>query len=491
MRNWTLGSSSAFQLQANDHFLALGIGGRASGAYLEEVSDAFPQAVADSLSSQDKGEYKGGEWVVASGKRCWTQPVVDKPGLDGMERVRCAAAEGWKTVTSRRPERVVLLADALSPDELEAAFEGWWISTYRYDSWKSKPAPSPIPLFVLADAAEENALRTRLEKKAVELESTDWTRDQVNEPGSILYPQELGRRMEQELSRSGVSWRSTTRPDLDREGYHGLVTVGKGSDHAPVLGVGEWKPADARPGIHLVLVGKGVTFDTGGISLKPSEHMWEMKNDMAGAATAVGALRAIARLRLPLRVSAVVCLAENRPGNGSALPGDIFRAKNGKSVMVDNTDAEGRLILTDGLWEAGSLGATHIVDLATLTGVVVRALGSSVAGVLANDEELADVIRASGLPQGEKFWPLPLEEEYRPRLDDTVADLKNTGGVEAGTITAGLFLKEFVPENARWAHLDIAGTAFTTKSWKYFPEGATAFGLRTLVELARRLAATA
>jgi len=310
----------------------------------------------------------------------------------------------------------------------------------------------------------------------------------VNEPGSNLIPSEFATRIAKALSEVGVEWKSMTRPDLDREGYNGLVTVGKGSDHPPVLGVATWNPAGAKPDVHLVLVGKGVTFDTGGISLKPSDHMWEMKNDMAGAAAASGAILAIARLGIPLRVSTVVCLAENRPGNASVLPGDIFRAKNGKSVMVDNTDAEGRLILSDGLWEAGSLGATHVIDLATLTGAVVRALGGSIAGVLGNDAELSAAIQSVGAAQGEKFWPLPLEEEYRSKIDDAVADMKNAGGPEAGAITAALFLKEFVPENTKWAHLDIAGTAFTTKSWKYFPEGATAFGLRTLVAFARRLA---
>jgi leucyl aminopeptidase len=210
---------------------------------------------------------------------------------------------------------------------------------------------------------------------------------------------------------------------------------------------------------------------------------------MAGSATVVGALAAIARARLPIQVSAVVCLAENRPGNASVLPGDIFKAKNGTTVMVDNTDAEGRLVLTDGLWEAGELGATHIVDLATLTGAVVRALGSSIAGILGDDEGLSEMIRASGAVAGEKFWPLPLDFEYRSKLDDAVADLKNSGGAEAGAITAALFLKEFVPAKTAWAHLDIAGTAFATKPWKYFPEGATAFGVRTLLELARRLSA--
>jgi len=488
MRLWTIEPSDTFQPQTSDLFLVLGMNGLDSGLLWNEENDPFPAAIQSSVASQDKGEYKGGEWVHASGKKAWVQPVGEKPGLDSTERIRSSMAEGFRSTAARKPVRVVFLADALPSSGLEAAFEGWWLSTYKYDSWKSKPS-SPTPsLHIVVQPNSAQAARELLEKKALEIEATDWVRDQVNEPGSTLVPTEFARRIEQAVSGAGIAWRALGRPQLDEQGYNGLVTVGKGSDNAPILGVATWKPPQARPGIHLVLVGKGVTFDTGGISLKPSEKMWEMKNDMAGAATVVGAILAIARLKLPLTVSAVVCLAENRPGNGSVLPGDIFRAKNGKSIMVDNTDAEGRLILTDGLWEAGSLGATHVVDLATLTGAVIRALGSSIAGILSNDDDLSAGLCAAGSSQGEKFWRLPLEEEYRSKLDDSVADMKNAGGTEAGAITAALFLQEFIPSGSKWAHLDIAGTAFATKSWKYYPEGATAFGMRTLVGYARTLA---
>jgi leucyl aminopeptidase len=393
-----------------------------------------------------------------------------------------------KAATQRKADRIVILADQVPPAKAALLLEGWWLSSYRFDGWKSKPAPAPVPLVVAVAADKADEAGQLLETAASTLECTDWVRDAVNEPGSALTPQVLADKMEILALANDLSWSARGKHALERDGYGGLITVGKGSDNEPVLGVARYKPENAKPGLHLVLVGKGITFDTGGISIKPADHMWEMKDDMAGSATAIGAIVAIAKAKLPIEVSAVVCLAENRPGNGSVLPGDIFRAKNGTTVMVDNTDAEGRLVLTDGLWEAGDLGATHIVDLATLTGAVVRALGSSIAGVLGDDESLVELIRLSGSIAGEKFWQLPLDAEYRSKLDDTVADLKNSGGPEAGTITAGLFLKEFVPPNTAWAHLDIAGTAFTTKAWKYYPEGATAFGLRTLVELARRLA---
>jgi leucyl aminopeptidase len=270
----------------------------------------------------------------------------------------------------------------------------------------------------------------------------------------------------------------------------GLWTVGKGSDRPPRMVTLEYDgtPRSGGSKNHFCIVGKGVTFDTGGISLKPPAGMWEMKCDMAGAATALASICAIAELKLPIRASAVLCLAENRPGNGSVLPGDIFKAKNGKTVMVDNTDAEGRLVLSDGLFEAGALKATHIVNIATLTGAMVRALGPSMAGFFANNAEFGAAIKKAGGENGEKFWELPLEEEYREWMEDPVADLKNvTNKPEAGAITAGLFLSEFVPAGAKWSHWDVAGTAFTTSPWKYFKSGATGFGLKTVVALAKEL----
>jgi len=489
MRHWTIGTTEKFHPQPTDLLLVLGTEKQPSGGLTGEVEASFGESVLGSLEAQVSGDLKGGEWIEVSGLRAWVQKIGEKPGLDADERLRFAVCDGFRAATSRKAERVAILADALPTAKLCAILEGWWLSTYRFESWKSKPS-TPLPVFHIvfseANAAEGTSL---LERTARVLEATNWVRDQVNLPGSTLTPAIFADKIGQILSEQGLQWRSRGREELEADGYMGLVTVGKGSDHQPFLGVAKYSPDNAKPGIHLVLVGKGVTFDTGGISIKPSDHMWEMKNDMAGAATAVGAIAGIARLNIPINVSAVVCLAENRPGNASVLPGDIFRAKNGKSVMVDNTDAEGRLILSDGLWEAGALGATHVVDLATLTGAVIRALGSSIAGVLANDQDLSESIRGAGLAMGEKFWPLPLEDEYRSKLDDPVADMRNAGGPEAGAITAGLFLREFVPEGTKWAHLDIAGTAFTTKSWKYFPEGATAFGVRSLVELAGRMTA--
>jgi leucyl aminopeptidase len=237
----------------------------------------------------------------------------------------------------------------------------------------------------------------------------------------------------------------------------------------------------------IALVGKGITFDSGGISLKPGDHMWEMKGDMAGAGAVLYAMRALGRLKPDVRVVGILCCAENMPDARAQRPGDIFTARNGKSIMVDNTDAEGRLVLTDGLFRAGEEGATHIVDIATLTGAVLRALGPSVAGVMGTDRALIQRIIRSGENHGESFWELPLVEEYKESLKTPFADLNNiSAGGLAGAITAGLFLREFVPEGAAWAHLDIAGPMFRDKDWKYFEAGAIGFGLKTMVDLCER-----
>jgi leucyl aminopeptidase len=215
--------------------------------------------------------------------------------------------------------------------------------------------------------------------------------------------------------------------------------------------------------------------------------MWEMKGDMAGAAAVLYAMRALGRLAPSIKVVGILCCAENFPDANAQRPGDIFTAKNGTSIMVDNTDAEGRLVLTDGLARAGEEGATHILDIATLTGAVVRALGPSVAGIMGTDRDLIRRVCRSGENHGEAWWELPLVEEYKESLRTPFADLNNiaAGGL-AGAITAGLFLREFVPAGAAWAHLDIAGPMFREKDWKYFEAGAIGFGVKTMVDLCER-----
>jgi leucyl aminopeptidase len=302
----------------------------------------------------------------------------------------------------------------------------------------------------------------------------------------VVTPERLASRAAAIAKEVGLELEVLDPTGLQGRGYTGLLHVGRGSEHPPRMVILRHLPKKASKQT-LALVGKGITFDTGGISLKPGEKMWEMKGDMAGAAAVLCAMRAIGRLAPSLRVLGILCCAENFPDAKANRPGDIMTAKNGKSIMVDNTDAEGRLVLTDGLARAGEEGATHIVDIATLTGACLRALGPSVAGVMGTHPELIQRLIRSGRHHGEELWELPLVEEYRDALKTPYADLNNiaAGGL-AGAITAGLFLREFVPEKAAWAHLDIAGPMFRDKDWKYYEAGAIGFGVKTLVDLCER-----
>jgi leucyl aminopeptidase len=397
----------------------------------------------------------------------------------------------------------LFLADA-ADEQFKAILHGLHYADYKFDAYKSKQKENFQVTFEIVAGDRAAAFKKIAEEVAVEQKAITLARNLINTSASDLYPAAFVEDAKTIAKYTpGLSIKVRNMKQLEKEGFMGHVTVGKGSSHEPHMitlsydgtkfaaGKSAGKTSSAKSAKrtsrdHLVIVGKGLTFDTGGLCLKPAKSMPEMISDMSGAATALAAIQAIATLKLPIRVSAVCCLAENAIGNKSVLPGDIFKAKNGKTVMVDNTDAEGRLVLSDGLAEAGQIGATHIVDLATLTGAMVRALGYAVTGFFSNDDDLALKVINCGEACCEKFWSMPLEEEYADALKDKFADLKNTGS-DAGAISAALFLQEFVPENTAWAHWDIAGTAFVTKKWKYTEYGATGFGVQTLIELAREM----
>lgn len=492
MLNWSWSSNESFEPSTEDALLVLGQDGATSGELPGGSYAVLRHRIQASLAKQKDGRLEGGEWIDSEGERgrAWVQCLPSKLGLDGDECLRLGASEAFAAALRRKPSRIVLLCDQIPSERIPLLLEGIWNSAYRFEPYKSKKAAA-IPEIVFCGKADSAIfVRTLLDAATQVLKGIDLARDLVNEPGSVLVPKEYLARIEATFKATGIKVKVKTRAQLEKEGYQGIVTVGKGSSNEPMLVTLEYRPKNPVTGRHLALVGKGITFDTGGISLKPGDKMWEMKCDMAGSAAVVGALLALEQMQVPLEITGILCLAENRPGNGSVLPGDIFTARNGKTVMVDNTDAEGRLVLTDGLYEAGVVGATHVIDLATLTGSIVRALGPSIAGIFANQDTLALLLKECGRKTGEKYWQMPMDAEYRERLDDSTADMKNIGGADAGSITAALFLKEFLPENVEWAHIDIAGPAFLTKSWKYFREGGTGFGVSTLVECAKRLAAS-
>jgi leucyl aminopeptidase len=260
--------------------------------------------------------------------------------------------------------------------------------------------------------------------------------------------------------------------------------VAQGSDEPPALIVLRYEPADAPATPVLGLVGKGITFDTGGISIKPADGMEKMKYDMAGGAAMIGAMRGIALLKPKMRVTAIICATENMPSGKAQKPGDVQIAMSGKSIEIINTDAEGRLVLADGLCYARQLGCTHLVDAATLTGAVVVALGYVNAGVFANDEKMYERFTRALEKAGEKFWRLPLDDEYKENIRSNIADIVNSGGRWGGAVNAAMFLKEFA-EDTPWLHLDIAGTAWIEENKAWIAKGPSGIAVRTLVEFAR------
>ena len=417
-----------------------------------------------------------------------TRATSNYPVADG---VRILAARAVRHARDFRHSEVVFsLQGADGPRFAGVVAEGATLGAYRFAHYLKEPGDPTTPEIRIVVAGEALDHAQGEAARAVRLAAeVNRARDLINEPGEAVTPETLAREAHRIAAETGLEVRVWNEKALREQGYPGLLSVGQGSNRPPRLIVLRHRPKDAPDnGKHLALVGKGITFDTGGISLKPPSGMWTMKGDMSGAAAVLRAMSAIAREGIAATVTGIVATAENYPGPAATRPGDIFRARNGKSIMVDNTDAEGRLVLTDALARAGEEGATHIVDIATLTGAAVRALGTGVAGVMGNDSDWVRSVIEAGEPHGEVFWELPLVKEYAEELRCDSADLKNIGGINAGTITAALFLQEFVPEGASWAHLDIAGPFIVEKPWKYYPKGATGFGVRTLFETAARFA---
>ncbi len=322
-----------------------------------------------------------------------------------------------------------------------------------------------------------------------------YARDLVNTPPNLLFPESFADDVVSRAAQAGVEVEVWDPERLGEEGCGGIIGVGQGSARGPRLVTLRYTPAGASK--HLALVGKGITFDSGGLCLKPGASMVTMKMDMGGAAACAAATLAIAELGLPVQVTAYLCLAENMTGDLAQRPGDVVTMRGGRTVEIINTDAEGRLVMADGLALATEQQPDAIVDVATLTGACIVALGERTMGVMGNDDELRDTLVRLGTESGDTAWALPMPEEIRPTLDSPVADLKHTGERSAGAMVAATFLQEFVGtrgegEQARpipWAHLDIAGPAFNEKSaWGYHPKGGTGAGVRPLVALARSLA---
>lgn len=399
-----------------------------------------------------------------------------------LRRAAAAAVRAAGDVTGLATDLATLDVVGTEPaDTLGAVVEGLLLGAYRYDAYRSKPAPDRLERAVLAGVAADAATATVIERARVGAEAAMWVRDLVNTPPKDKRPPALADLVAAGVADDDVTVRILDEDELAAGGYGGILGVGSGSTMKPRLVELRYQPEGAER--HVALVGKGITFDTGGYSLKPTSGQETMKMDMAGAATAAAVVRAAARLQLPVAVSAVLALAENLVSGDAQRVSDVIRMKDGTTVEVMNTDAEGRLVLGDGLTHAIELGADTVVDIATLTGAVIVALGDLIGGVMANDDELAAELIATGRRTGEPLWQLPLAvDEYGKRVDGTFADLRNVGGgKDPGTIFGALFLARFVPDRIRWAHLDIAGIAWRENGGPYHQKGGTGSPVRTLV----------
>lgn len=359
--------------------------------------------------------------------------------------------------------------------------EGFLLSQYSYDRFRSKPETARTDSLLLVGTGAE----LDSEAGTVVAEAVSWARDLVNTPARDKAPREVQRLVAEMVEGLGLRLETHDVTDLEEGGFGGLLGVAAGSDRDPCLVELWYEPEESET--FVALVGKGITFDSGGLSIKPAQAMATMKTDMSGAAAVIGAMAAIARLRLPVKVLGLAPLTDNMPGSRATKPGDVLTTRNGKTIEVLNTDAEGRLILADALAYAVEHGPDLMVDLATLTGACKVALGDTIAGVMGNDDSLIDRIERAGEQAGESMWHLPLPEEYRRQLDTPMADMKNIGGRWGGALTAALLLQEFVGD-IPWVHLDIAGPARWTRDEHYQTKGGSGFGVRTLVELVANLA---
>jgi leucyl aminopeptidase len=338
---------------------------------------------------------------------------------------------------------------------------------------------------LLSDNTDEAALNQAIERGRAFAEATNFARDMVNEPPNVLTPTELANRASAMAKQFGLECDVLDRPQMQELGTGGLLGVAQGSAEPPKFIILRYRGAPRNKDNGMALVGKGITFDTGGISIKPAERMHEMKGDMSGAAAVIGAMQIIGALKPAVNVTALIAATENMPGGTAYRPGDILRIMNGKTIEIINTDAEGRLVLADALSYAVKAGLSPIIDVATLTGGIVVALGSVMSGMFCNDEQLSKEIIAAGKAAGEKFWPMPLDEEYAELIQSDIADIKQTGGRGASPVTAAKILENFVGDT-QWAHLDIAGTNYIDTKKPHQEKGATGFAVRTLAELALR-----
>ena len=453
---------------------------------------ALARKMAVRVTAAEIGDFKGKEnescvVYAQQGKRTRRFLVVGlgerkKSSLEGYRRAAATAAKAARSLKAKT--LAIFVPGTARPfgQSVHAMTEGALLSLYRFDKYISKKEENSgiveSLIIVTEGRAKLNEGQAAVEKARIMSEATALARDLGNAPANEIYPQTLAEAARQSAERSGYRATILDEQEIDDLGMGGVIGVSRGSAYPPRFIILEYGPASKRP---VVLVGKGVTFDSGGISIKPSAGMAEMKMDMSGAAAVIGTFEAVARLRLPVHIVGLIPAVENLPSGKAIRPGDILRHYNGKTSEVDNTDAEGRLILADALGYAETFKPSAVIDLATLTGAVVVALGHHATGMMGNDPSLMKQLKSAGEATYERVWQLPLFEEYEKQIKSDIADIKNSGGRYGGTITAAFFLREFV-EDTPWVHLDIAGTAWETERKPHMTKGPTGVGIRTIIK---------
>jgi leucyl aminopeptidase len=400
--------------------------------------------------------------------------------------LRKLAGAAVRTLKAKDLKSFVFVAPGGVDDAAKSIVEGAIVGNFDADYYRSDRKDQKIEdlIIVTPKGANQRSWSNGIERGRIIGESQNFTRDLVNEPGNRMTPTILADRAKAMCEETGLACEIYGPEKIKALKMGAFWSVSQGSDEEPRLIVMRYEPEKAPKKRVLGLVGKGITFDSGGISIKPGEGMEKMKYDMAGGAAMIGAMRAIALLKPNLRVIGIVCASENMPSGKAQKPGDVQVAMSGKTIEIINTDAEGRLVLADGLHYAKELGCTHLIDAATLTGAVVVALGMINVGVFANDDDFYNRFNQSLAKSGEKMWRLPAEDEYKEMIKSDIADIKNTGGRWGGAVTAAMFLKEFVGDTP-WMHLDIAGTAWLEDTKPWIAKGPSGVPVRSLVEFAQ------
>ncbi len=458
--------------------------------FVAAADQAVQQAAADVVSSGDAtGKNFETTWLhKPAGLRAKRLLLIGggKSEKFGHSDLRKLAGTAVRALKPRKLRNLAfVLPDSIpAEDAARAVVEGSIAGDFDPDTYKSDRKDQRLESLTVVASGDQGALQSALERARVVGESQNFTRELVNEPSNRMTPTILADRVKGMCKETGLKCEVYGAEKIKELKMGAFWGVAQGSDEPPALIVMRYEPAGAPENPVLGLVGKGITFDTGGISIKPAEGMEKMKYDMAGGATMIGVMRAIALLKPKVKVIGIVCATENMPSGKAQKPGDIQTAMSGKTIEIINTDAEGRLVLADGLCYARQLGCTHLIDAATLTGAVVVALGYANVGVFANDDSFYQSFATTLAKSGENMWRLPVNDEYLDMTRSSIADLMNTGGRWGGASTAAAFLREFA-ETTPWIHLDIAGTAWMEENKPWIAKGPSGVAVRSLIEFAR------